>query len=127
MPAAWGGAVACQGPHLPVRALGFTGEGPRCLSRVLQGGCGGVGVVAEGALSGVLRAALYRVRPLATLAAGAPCRAKEDTTRGKKDTRNLDSANLYAQRVFSQVPKDWDVSLGVVKDRFFLFFQKNMD
>jgi len=79
-------------------------------------------VVAAGALSGVLRAALYRVRPLATLAAGAPCRAKEDTTRGKKDMRNLDSADLYAQRVFfSQVPKDWDVSLGVVKDRFFFF------
>ena len=45
----------------------------------------------------------------------------------REDTRDLESAHLYAQGVFSQVPKDWEVNLGVVGDEFFSFFPKFMD
>jgi hypothetical protein len=46
---------------------------------------------------------------------------------GKEDTRDLESADLYEQVGFSQVLKDWEVSLRVVEDGFFSFFPKIMD
>jgi hypothetical protein len=47
---------------------------------------------------------------------------------GKEDTRDLESADLYEQvGFFPQVLKDWEVSLRVVADGFFLFFPKIMD
>ena len=44
---------------------------------------------------------------------------------GKKDTRDQDSVDLYVQGFFSQVPKDWKVSLKVVGDGFFHFPKKH--
>ena len=42
--------------------------------------------------------------------------------------RDLESTHLYSQvGFFSQVPKDWKVSLKVVGDGFFFIFPKNMD
>jgi len=42
--------------------------------------------------------------------------------------RDLESMHLYSQvGFFSQVPKDWEVSLAVVGDRFYLFFLKIMN
>jgi len=48
---------------------------------------------------------------------------------GERRIRATSTPRIFTRKgVFSQVPKDWDVSLGVVKDRFFFHFsQKNMD
>jgi hypothetical protein len=40
--------------------------------------------------------------------------------------RDMESADLYAQvGFFPQVPEDWEMSLGVVGDGYFLFFLKS--
>ena len=47
---------------------------------------------------------------------------------GKEDTCDLEFVDLYSQvGVFSQVSKDWEMSLEVVGGEFFSFFSKITD